>query len=146
MIRRPPRSTRTDTLFPYTTLFRSDNSPGVLAQVAAAIAEAHSNIDGVEYLVRDTNVAAIRFSIEVKSRKHLADVIRRSRRLQVVHGVQRLCGAGIGDSGMGIGKRAAKDGGRWSDSRGAPATGKHRMMFLITTNDTMGRTSLGAKA
>src|SRR3546814_4120590 len=29
MIRRPPRSTRTDTLFPYTTLFRSDG-PGAL--------------------------------------------------------------------------------------------------------------------
>src|SRR3546814_9471901 len=33
MIRRPPRSTRTDTLFPYTTLFRSavallDDGPG----------------------------------------------------------------------------------------------------------------------
>src|SRR3546814_17040206 len=27
MIRRPPRSTRTDTLFPYTTLFRSENAP-----------------------------------------------------------------------------------------------------------------------
>src|SRR3546814_19348274 len=27
MIRRPPRSTRTDTLFPYTTLFRSAASP-----------------------------------------------------------------------------------------------------------------------
>src|SRR3546814_20345853 len=26
MIRRPPRSTRTDTLFPYTTLFRSENA------------------------------------------------------------------------------------------------------------------------
>src|SRR3546814_9591381 len=26
MIRRPPRSTRTDTLFPYTTLFRSGNA------------------------------------------------------------------------------------------------------------------------
>src|SRR3546814_19723843 len=25
MLRRPPRSTRTDTLFPYTTLFRSDD-------------------------------------------------------------------------------------------------------------------------
>src|SRR3546814_11637225 len=25
MIRRPPRSTRTDTLFPYTTLFRADS-------------------------------------------------------------------------------------------------------------------------
>src|SRR3546814_12276782 len=28
MIRRPPRSTRTDTLFPYTTLFRSYHSAG----------------------------------------------------------------------------------------------------------------------
>src|SRR3546814_6916307 len=28
MIRRPPRSTRTDTLFPYTTLFRSDRMGG----------------------------------------------------------------------------------------------------------------------
>src|SRR3546814_6540050 len=28
MIRRPPRSTRTDTLFPYTTLFRSPDHPG----------------------------------------------------------------------------------------------------------------------
>src|SRR3546814_15472549 len=27
MIRRPPRSTRTDTLFPYTTLFRSAGAP-----------------------------------------------------------------------------------------------------------------------
>src|SRR3546814_6627996 len=27
MIRRPPRSTRTDTLFPYTALFRSDQHP-----------------------------------------------------------------------------------------------------------------------
>src|SRR3546814_6263585 len=27
MIRRPPRSTRTDTLFPYTTLFRSKGTP-----------------------------------------------------------------------------------------------------------------------
>src|SRR3546814_18489608 len=30
MIRRPPRSTRTDTLFPYTTLFRSSAGTGVL--------------------------------------------------------------------------------------------------------------------
>src|SRR3546814_17868120 len=31
MIRRPPRSTRTDTLFPYTTLFRSRGVGGRLA-------------------------------------------------------------------------------------------------------------------
>src|SRR3546814_7100167 len=33
MIRRPPRSTRTDTLFPYTTLFRSDRFGFVLEEV-----------------------------------------------------------------------------------------------------------------
>ena len=38
----------------------------------------------------DTNVAVIQFSIEVRDRNHLADVIRRVRRLGVVHGVQRL--------------------------------------------------------
>src|SRR3546814_16732684 len=32
MIRRPPRSTRTDTLFPYTTLFRSDRRLGDVRQ------------------------------------------------------------------------------------------------------------------
>src|SRR3546814_2616862 len=32
MIRRPPRSTRTDTLFPYTTLFRSPRCRGVRAR------------------------------------------------------------------------------------------------------------------
>src|SRR3546814_7138869 len=31
MIRRPPRSTRTDTLFPYTTLFRSADRPQQIA-------------------------------------------------------------------------------------------------------------------
>src|SRR3546814_11324601 len=36
MIRRPPRSTRTDTLFPYTTLFRSPHraQPSPVAEVA----------------------------------------------------------------------------------------------------------------
>src|SRR3546814_6565467 len=32
MIRRPPRSTRTDTLFPYTTLFRSNRDVGQLRE------------------------------------------------------------------------------------------------------------------
>src|SRR3546814_9083660 len=35
MIRRPPRSTRTDTLFPYTTLFRSDRSAAARLDVCA---------------------------------------------------------------------------------------------------------------
>src|SRR3546814_5263531 len=36
MIRRPPRSTRTDTLFPYTTLFRSRRPPAGTAGGEAA--------------------------------------------------------------------------------------------------------------
>src|SRR3546814_8919047 len=41
MIRRPPRSTRTDTLFPYTTLFRSGEDTGAIkAAIRLAGAEA----------------------------------------------------------------------------------------------------------
>src|SRR3546814_13607569 len=36
MIRRPPRSTRTDTLFPYTTLFRSPRSAAIHPAPASA--------------------------------------------------------------------------------------------------------------
>src|SRR3546814_6190064 len=45
MIRRPPRSTRTDTLFPYTTLFRSRGGQLVLGRGAAeAKADARSRL------------------------------------------------------------------------------------------------------
>src|SRR3546814_5838964 len=39
MIRRPPRSTRTDTLFPYTTLFRSVVHNGIIENFAELRAE-----------------------------------------------------------------------------------------------------------
>ncbi|QNP39759.1 RelA/SpoT family protein [Lysobacter solisilvae (ex Woo and Kim 2020)] len=76
--------------FPTAMRIELDNRPGALAQVAAAIAEAESNIDRLEYIERDTNVSAIRFQIEVRDRKHLAEVMRRVRRLKVVLGVQRI--------------------------------------------------------
>src|SRR3546814_2560942 len=38
MIRRPPRSTRTYTLFPYTTLFRSSSAHAAVASDAPSIA------------------------------------------------------------------------------------------------------------
>src|SRR3546814_11260147 len=43
MIRRPPRSTRTDTLFPYTTLFRSASPPPPRRRGAPAPAAFHRN-------------------------------------------------------------------------------------------------------
>src|SRR3546814_12114001 len=39
MIRRPPRSTRTDTLFPYTTLFRSSILPRVSTNLLSGLIE-----------------------------------------------------------------------------------------------------------
>src|SRR3546814_10525794 len=51
MIRRPPRSTRTDTLFPYTTLFRSGGKYPTAARLAAAVAEAWGTGDADRYVV-----------------------------------------------------------------------------------------------
>src|SRR3546814_4913551 len=51
MIRRPPRSTRTDTLFPYTTLFRSPSrsrSASRAAPVEAASARVRELGNGVQ--------------------------------------------------------------------------------------------------
>ena len=66
-----------------------DNRPGVLATVAAAIAERNSNIENVEYQERDGNTSTLVFTIEVRNRKHLAEVMRRVRNAPVVHGVYR---------------------------------------------------------
>ncbi len=66
-----------------------DNKPGVLASVAAAIAEANSNIENVEYQERGVLTASIVFTLEVRDLNHLGDVIRRVRRLGVVHDAYR---------------------------------------------------------
>src|SRR3546814_3185094 len=55
MIRRPPRSTRTDTLFPYTTLFRSHGS---FRSAAAALDISQSTVTRrVQLLERRLGVA-----------------------------------------------------------------------------------------
>src|SRR3546814_10856687 len=45
MIRRPPRSTRTDTRFPYTTLFRSWLRPGTAATVSRTLRSRRHALD-----------------------------------------------------------------------------------------------------
>src|SRR3546814_1124025 len=45
MIRRPPRSTRTDTLFPYTTLFRSARLPDATQPALPHAERRHSDLD-----------------------------------------------------------------------------------------------------
>src|SRR3546814_15131857 len=51
MIRRPPRSTRTDTLFPYTTLFRSRRQKNGRAHVRTR-KDATSRTTNDQYIIR----------------------------------------------------------------------------------------------
>src|SRR3546814_7706931 len=46
MIRRPPRSTRTDTLFPYTTLFRSVGAPHPHLPAPGGLSSCHGDSGG----------------------------------------------------------------------------------------------------
>src|SRR3546814_5121786 len=68
MIRRPPRSTRTDTLCPYTTLFRSNHeiSPRVdlLTRIAYEKFDAGSGLDFDGYSVEAGARAALTQSLE----------------------------------------------------------------------------------
>src|SRR3546814_11143168 len=64
MIRRPPRSTRTDTLFPYTTLFRSCAPKGIPEKLAAvagdhvAVAELTEKVEADREKKREDRIAA----------------------------------------------------------------------------------------
>src|SRR3546814_2729623 len=58
MIRRPPRSTRTDTLFPYTTLFRSDALLATQARIAGEPALA-AGLDPLVERFADQRIVAV---------------------------------------------------------------------------------------
>src|SRR3546814_1023207 len=67
MIRRPPRSTRTDTLFPYTTLFRSlarRVAPGEAAQLARRHGQGAAPEEGVFQAHADPAEEAVRALVE----------------------------------------------------------------------------------
>ena len=66
-----------------------NNQRGVLATVAAAIADADANINSVEMKERDGRHTSLRFIIEVKNRVHLAKVIRRIRLIKSVSQIDR---------------------------------------------------------
>jgi len=53
------------------------NRPGVLARLAAVIADEKSNINKVSMTERDTRHATIRFTIGVENRQHLARIMKR---------------------------------------------------------------------
>src|SRR3546814_1168494 len=79
MIRRPPRSTRTDTLFPYTTLFRS------IAKVVSVIPMGRAGTEEevasmVAYLARDEagfvtgQVVSVNGGTTMRSEEHTSEL------------------------------------------------------------------------
>src|SRR3546814_7293718 len=67
MIRRPPISTRTDTLFPYTTLFRSVSSWGVVGRVVVVAAADFRRRYEVEILAVITENSTAQTALRVRS-------------------------------------------------------------------------------
>src|SRR3546814_7200105 len=104
MIRRPPRSTRTDTLFPYTTLFRSSElihsachlPAGLPDPFDLALVDHRVRIPACRYLDRPD----VRHAPPAQGRGHLPGVTveqviiggdRKSTRLNPVTNAQLVC-------------------------------------------------------
>src|SRR3546814_2026428 len=64
MIRRPPRSTRTDTLFPYTTLFRSGSGFRGNVSGAGAFGIAHRRSGGALLMAIEIKMPALSPTME----------------------------------------------------------------------------------
>jgi guanosine-3',5'-bis(diphosphate) 3'-pyrophosphohydrolase len=79
-------------VFPVNIRVEAKNRRGVLAQVAAVIAEFDANIDTVNIEERDGLNTAMDFTIEVRNRVHLANIMRRLRSLEAVIRLNRMKG------------------------------------------------------
>src|SRR3546814_5820324 len=105
MIRRPPRSTRTDTLFPYTTLFRSHQRHRVVA---------------VGRVARDRRAADVDVGAAAVAGEHRADHLDRLAPLV-------LLGAGLGvlhaPDVLGVGDADVADAGEAVEGHVAVAAG-----------------------
>src|SRR3546814_12068469 len=124
MIRRPPRSTRTDTLFPYTTLFRSDVVIGVLdirpaGQRRDRVSRRHEIEVGRRLLVIPAHT-----EIERQPIGDLPIVLKVQDELEVVRADEGIAIARVGREREGVGdrseeRREGKGGARAGRVRGS---------------------------
>src|SRR3546814_1991484 len=91
MLRRPPRSTRTATLFPYTTLFRSVPAQAPLVEARDILAAdpdgARGGVDQAHHAARDGRLAGARFA------DHPQGFARAHRQLDILRGVHLAAAA-----------------------------------------------------
>ena len=69
----------------------TQNKPGVLAEVAATIADSGSNIEQVSVLGRHEDCSVLSFLLQVRDRQHLAQILRNVRNMPSVVRVVRDC-------------------------------------------------------
>ena len=81
--------TQVDRDFPAAIRMNVTNQRGVLATVAAAIAEEGANIENVEMQDRDDRHIRLSFVIAVRDRNHLARVMHKVRGVKHVSGINR---------------------------------------------------------
>src|SRR3546814_8474061 len=80
MIRPPPRSTRTDTLFPYTTLFRSTIRAGDVARLTKLPGVGRKTAERLVIEMRDKagaegeTGAGIRLAVDGRSEEHTSEL------------------------------------------------------------------------
>jgi len=67
----------------------AEHKRGVLATVASIISDLEANIEQVETLERESNYTFLDFVLSVRDRKHLADIIRQLRHLEMVVKINR---------------------------------------------------------
>src|SRR3546814_17478580 len=123
MILRPPRSTRTDTLFPYTTLFRS--LVGIVGDAAAGAAEGEGRPDDrrqadfrqrVERLVEGPN--------EMRARRLQTDAVHRLAETLAALRFVDAVGMGAAHRDAVLGKLAVTVDSEASVHRGLHAHGR----------------------
>jgi len=80
-------------LFKVNLLIVVSNEPGMLAKIATAIAETNANIDSVSVEEPDgSQYSNVKFTVQVRNRVHLADLIRNLRKIPEVVRIGRIKG------------------------------------------------------
>src|SRR3546814_11691893 len=117
MIRRPPRSTRTDTLFPYTTLFRSPGGVAGSSRRQGGLGDADPVGGAVrQRLVVEVVILAVQppaqAGIAAVAEEGETAILQRQKARVVLGTADRIAGAVDGDADeSSAGRRTRQDGG-----------------------------------
>ena len=81
--------TRIDQEFPVELRVELKYERGIIAVIASTVTNANANIDGINMMEKDAELAIVNLVISVKDRVHLANVIRRLRTIRRISRILR---------------------------------------------------------